>query len=122
MGLSEGVFDTNILIDFLREVPGAQAELTGYTNCYISQITWIEVMAGIQPHEDAKVRSFLSGFEVLSISERVIEEAVIVRREGRLKLPDAIILATAIAHNLILVTRNTRDFPTGPRIRVPYQL
>ena len=42
---------------------------------------------------------------------------------SRVKLPDAIILATAQSAASILVTRNTRDFPVGPPgIRVPYKL
>ena len=36
-----------------------------------------------------------------------------MRRERRIKLPDAIILATAEIENRLLITRNTRDFPAG---------
>jgi predicted nucleic acid-binding protein len=40
-----------------------------------------------------------------------------------MKLPDAVILATARTHGLPLLTRNTRDFPAGdPTILVPYTL
>jgi predicted nucleic acid-binding protein len=53
----------------------------------------------------------------------VAEEAVRIRRQRRLKLPDAIILATARVHGLVLVTRNTKDFdPADPAIRIPYAL
>jgi hypothetical protein len=46
-----------------------------------------------------------------------------VRRERRLKLPDAIILATAETADRLLITRNTRDFPANdPGIRIPYRL
>jgi predicted nucleic acid-binding protein len=41
----------------------------------------------------------------------------------RLKLPDAVILATAEESGCILVTRKTRDFPANdPRIRFPYRI
>ena len=44
-----------------------------------------------------------------------------IRKKTRLKLPDAIILATARVHGLLLVTRNHRDFPKRePDIRIPY--
>jgi predicted nucleic acid-binding protein len=44
-----------------------------------------------------------------------------LRREIRLKLPDAIILASARANGLLLVTRNHRDFPRKDSdIRIPY--
>jgi predicted nucleic acid-binding protein len=41
----------------------------------------------------------------------------------RLRLPDAIILATAQVEGCNLLTRNTRDFsPSWPEIRVPYSI
>jgi predicted nucleic acid-binding protein len=44
-----------------------------------------------------------------------------VRRIRRIKLPDAIIWASAQEHGRILVTRNIKDFPaTEPGVRVPY--
>ena len=52
----------------------------------------------------------------------VTEQAVALRREHRIRLPDAIIWATARASGALLVTRNTKDFPANdPGIRVPYQ-
>ncbi len=51
----------------------------------------------------------------------VAREAVALRKASRLKLPDALILATARVHGLLLVTRNHRDFsPSEPDVRVPY--
>ena len=48
--------------------------------------------------------------------------AVELRRERRLRLPDAIIWATARCAGCLLVTRNTGDFPEDePDVRVPYQ-
>ena len=44
-----------------------------------------------------------------------------IRRDRRVKLPDAVIWATARAESALLVTRNTKDFPRDdPGIRVPY--
>ena len=61
------------------------------------------------------------GFGRVEIMEAVAEQAVQLRREHRLRLPDAIILASARVEQCLLVTRNTRDFkPAGPDIRVPY--
>ena len=46
-----------------------------------------------------------------------------LRRERRLKLPDALIWATARRHGSLLVTRNTKDFPKDdPGVRVPYSI
>lgn len=51
------------------------------------------------------------------------ESAVQIRRAQRIRLPDAIIWATAQVHDATLVTRNTKDFPPSqPGIRLPYTL
>ena len=51
------------------------------------------------------------------------KRAVQLRKTKRIKLPDAIIWATAQVHQCLLVTRNTRDFDVNePGVRVPYAL
>ncbi len=116
-------FDTNILIDYLNAVPEARAELRRYTEKAISIITWIEVMVGAEVGLEQATRSFLSSFEVVAVNERVAERAVGLRRSRRIKLPDAVIWATAQAQGALLVTRNTKDFPhDDPGIRAPYSL
>jgi predicted nucleic acid-binding protein len=51
----------------------------------------------------------------------VAERAFTLRRDRKLKVHDATILATAQVAGLLLVTRNTRDFsPSDPQIRIPY--
>ena len=45
-----------------------------------------------------------------------------LRQEYKLKLPDAIILATAQLHRLELITRNTKDFAGIPGVVTPYEI
>ncbi len=122
----EGVialFDTNILIDYLSGVPAARREMERYDNIAISVITWMEVMAGVLPEHETKTRVFLHEFCNLAITPEVADRAVHLRREWKIKLPDAIILATAEVDGRLLVTRNTKDFPADyPGVRVPYRL
>jgi predicted nucleic acid-binding protein len=120
MGLGGAVFDTNILIDFLNDQVMAREEFDRSTRHCISQVTWIEVMAEVTAGSEAAARVFLGTFEILGLTTEVAEQAVLLRRSRRHKLPDAMILATALSHNLIFVTRNTRDFQEGPMIRIPY--
>lgn len=117
------VFDTNIVIDALNGVADSDAEYRRYARVLISHITWMEVMAGVREHEDA-VRDFLaSQFVVVPLDDAIAELAVQLRRTHRLRLPDAIIWATAKAHEAVLVTRNTKDFSAHQEgIRVPYRL
>jgi predicted nucleic acid-binding protein len=115
------VIDTNILVDYLQGVPDAANELAAYGTPAISVISWIEVMVGSSPQTEPSVRAFLASFEQFPVSERVSELAVQLRKSTRIKLPDALIWATAQANGCLLVTRNTRDFdPKSPGVRVPY--
>jgi predicted nucleic acid-binding protein len=116
------VFDTNILIDYLNGNPDANAELHRYQDRYISRIVWMEVLCGVfgRPQEQI-TRQFLHSFTVTELDSTIAEEAIQIRRQFRLKLPDAIVLATARFHQCKLVTRNTKDFDSNwPEVHVPY--
>lgn len=117
------LFDTNILIDYLNAVPQSRAELQRYNEKAISIINWMEVMAGADLKIEAATRLFLGGFEVITIDRRIAERAVSLRRSRRIKLPDAVIWATAQVQGMLLATRNTKDFPgDDPGVRAPCAL
>jgi predicted nucleic acid-binding protein len=119
----KALFDTNILIDFLNAAPQARDELARYEGKSISVITRIEVMVGASAEVEAPTRDFLRDFALIELDESVAERAVALRRQHRIKLPDAIVWASAQVHGLLFVTRNTKDFPDGePGIRMPYRL
>ena len=122
--MSEYVFDTVILIDALRDVDQAKRELLAQKRRWISRITWAEVMAAARPDEDSAPEDFLRYFSVIEVSEEIGRRAALIRSQQRtIKLPDAIIWASAQTSGRILVTRNTRDFPARmPGIRIPYTL
>jgi predicted nucleic acid-binding protein len=117
----KALFDTNILIDYLNAIPEAREELNRYTERAISIVTWMEVMVGAEGRLEAPTRSFLDGFETIGLDARIAERAVSLRREHRIKLPDAVTWASAQVNGMLLVTRNTKDFPAGdPGVRAPY--
>ena len=117
------LFDTNILVDYLNGIPDARGEIARYEQPLISLITWMEVLAGTTAAEETKVRAFLGRFGCKGIDHAVAERAVVYRQERRIKLPDAIIAATAYTESALLVTRNTKDFPEHePGVRIPYVL
>ena len=119
----KALFDTNVLIDYLNGIDAAAQELGRYASKAISLITWMEVMAGAAPEEEAAVRAWLQSFEVLALDEATAERAVAIRKARRIRLPDAVIWATAQVHERLLVSRNTKDFPeTEPGVRLPYVL
>lgn len=118
------LIDTNILIDYLGGIDAARNELSRHDDPAISAITWMEVMVGAGDEREAThLRWFLSGFTRVPIDDEVSELAVVVRREHRIHLPDAIIWASARRIGGVLVTRNTKDFPADdPGVRVPYSI
>ena len=121
----KALLDTNILIDYLNGIDAARIEISRYTQPGISPITWMEVMAGVATAADDEpvVRQFLAGFQQISINQDIAERAVAIRRQHRLRLPDAIIWGSAQSENALLVTRNSKDFPPDePGVRVPYKL
>ena len=64
---------------------------------------------------------FLRDFRVVEVTRGVAREAIEIRRAHRVKLPDAVIWASARAESALLVTRNTKDFPKDqPGVRMPY--
>lgn len=119
----KALFDTNILIDYLNGIPEAKAELALYKDQAISIITWMEVQIGTEPQEQTQVDKFLLQFSILPVDAQVSVQAVALRKQKRIKLPDAIIWATAQVDNRLFVTRNSKYFSaTNPGVRIPYVL
>lgn len=119
----KALFDTNILIDYLNGNADADAELSRYPVRLISIVTWMEVLAGPMASEEEAdvVEMFLRDFTVVAVSRPIARAATDIRRSRRVRLPDAIIWATAEAESALLVTRNTKDFPAdAPGVRIPY--
>jgi predicted nucleic acid-binding protein len=118
------LFDTNILVDYLNGVGKARDEIALHQEKAVSVITWAEVLVGARDTGDEQaIRAFLATFEVADVDVSVAAEAVRLRRERRLRLPDALIWATARRRGALLITRNTKDFPKDdPGVRVPYVL
>ncbi|WP_051335333.1 PIN domain-containing protein [Methylocapsa acidiphila] len=68
-------------------------------------------------------RDFLSGFEIIGVDERIAARAVGLRRRHKIKLPDAVIWASARDRAMLLVTHDVKNFPSGdPGVRIPYAL
>ncbi len=119
----KALLDTNILFDFLRGIPAAREEMARYEDRAISIVTWMEVMVGAPAALDSRTRDFLSGFELVELDAAVAERAVRLRRENRMKLPDAIVWASAQVRSMLLVTRDEKGFPADdPGVRIPYRV
>jgi Predicted nucleic acid-binding protein, contains PIN domain len=118
----KAVFDSDVLIDFLQGVPAARAELARYRRPLCSIVSFMELLAGARDEAERKAaEALLASLGRVELTEAVARRAVELRRSLRLKLPDAVVLASAETEGCILVTRNTHDFPANdPRVRFPY--
>ncbi len=109
------LLDTNAVIDFLegRLPPMGKAYMNTVVNAIpiISIITKIELL-GFNGTETAMTltEDFVSVSILLGVSSEVVDRTILLRRQYKIKLPDAIIAATALVHNLTLVSRNYDDF------------
>jgi predicted nucleic acid-binding protein len=114
------LIDTNILIDAqTRKLPEhGIAFLTDVINrdFTISFITYIEFLG--YKHATPAMEEFISLAQMIEINKPIIDMTIVLRKSIRIQLPDAIIAATALTHNLTLVTRNVADFQTIKQLTV----
>lgn len=106
------LYDTNILIASLR---GDHTVIRALRNAnpplYISVITTIEILAlpKLSKSEIVTIQDFLFTFVTIAVDERLAQEAAVLCRKFKLKVPDSIIAATAMYLHVPLVTRD-KDF------------
>ena len=117
--------DTNIIIDFLKNRPAAINELEriGTKNLCVSVVTQAELIFGALNKADlAFILKGISGLSVLPVEPTIGAAAVSLMVQfslsHRLALPDALIAATALHHDLPLYTLNLKDFRYIPGLRL----
>lgn len=119
------LLDSVIVIDHLNNIALATAFLKSHGSaCALSVITRAEVLAGLDAAAEPLARELLDLFPTLPLTVETADVAAQLRRQRHLKLPDALQAALALQHDLMLVTRNTRDFRPGGEVKVltPYRL
>lgn len=106
--------DTDLFIDHLR---GAAELQPGKHRLHYSVVTRAELFAASSA--TAQVALVLAPFRELVVDRDVAERAGRIKRENHLRMPDALIAATALEHGLSLATRNRKDFApvSGLRLR-----
>jgi len=117
------VFDTALVIDYLRGVKRALEAFGQFPDRAITVGTWVEVMSEAPSRLEPQTREFLRGFERLAINEAIADRALaLVQQHDRLSIQQALAWGTAQINNSVYVTI---DFPrlTAPdaTVYIPYR-
>lgn len=124
------LIDSNVIIDYTSlRIPKSGSDFVEnlFDNDFlISVATKIEVLGfNDLPEKLLTMEEFINTANSLSLNENITNQTIQLRRTyKKLKLGDAIIAATALVHNLILITRNISDFKNIDDLQVvnPYNL
>ncbi len=116
MGTREFLIDTNAVIDFpagrLPESSMKFIERLTETKAVLSVITKIELLVffNLGNEDEAVINAYISGVVIIGVPELVVSQTFLLKRRYKIKLPDAVIAATARCYNLKRVTQSTSDF------------
>ena len=115
------LIDTNTVIDYLdNKLNNKAEELIETIEAQLSVVSRIELLvwSKASTQQLAILNSFIEASIVYNLEESIILKTIEIRKEHRLKLPDAIIAATALVYDLTLITRNTADFKIIPNLKI----
>lgn len=123
------IFDTSILIDFLRKNENAKRVLqkveNGEIKGYISSITEAELFSGKESLDENKkkaINDLIKLFEKILPNNEIARRAGELRRDCNISLLDCIIASTALFQNAKIWTKNIDDFKRIKQVEVeePY--
>lgn len=109
----EGVAGSDPAVTALQEA--VESEWVGY-----SAITRLELFGypALTPEEERALSVTIEQFEDVAVTHAIIDQAIQLRRTNRIKVPDAIIAATAVVMDAVLITRNENDFKVSEKLEV----
>jgi len=114
------ILDSNVIIDLIgKKLPIQTIEIIGSNYMVSSDISRIEVLGFlISKLEEESFNSFFNDLQLIGLTERVVLKSIEIRKFKKIKLGDAIIAATALVHDLTLITRNLNDFKGIEKLKI----
>jgi len=123
------LIDTNAVIDYLgKKLPAASMDfMSGIINAVpnISVVTKIEVLGFNAPDEHYQLLvNFMNDAAIFGLTDSIVDTTIDIRKKHKTKLPDAIIAATALVYDMVLISRNVSDFKSIGSLKLvdPYKL
>lgn len=120
----EYLIDTNVVTKYFEESLSEHGlslidTVLASSESYISVITRIELYSFVPKNLDLliPIQSFIDSCEEFSLSEPIVQKTIELRKLHKIKLPDAVIAATALSFDLILLSDNDSDFGKIPNLR-----
>jgi toxin FitB len=110
------LLDTNIVIYYCNGTMTQKANDFLQTEVdkgiYISVVTEIETLGhnSVLEYEAIVNKAFISSSILVELTRDVVEKTIEIKKLRKMKLPDAIIAATALVHDFTLISRNDGDF------------
>ncbi len=111
------IFDTNILVYMSKNILKIENLISADIKPSISIISQIEALGfPFASHQDQfYMQAICSFYNVIPLSDLIASETIDLRKKYRIKLPDAVIYATALIENVPLLTNNIKDFKSIDR-------
>ena len=107
-GSSQVILDSNIIIYLSQKKLSIDEVFEDNKDYCISLVTYMEILSYNFPSkkEEEFVRKLLSLFKIIDITKTIAKEVISLKKKRKIKLPDAIIVATAIVKNAVLYTND----------------
>jgi len=117
------LIDSNVIVNYTSEK--FHKEAMSFLADVIDEIPKISVITKIETlswhstiiQEEVSVKSFINSSNVIALSDNIVEKCIEIRRNCKIKTPDAIIAATAIVNDFTLLTSDS-DFNRIPNLKV----
>jgi len=112
MSGNKGLLDSNVIIDASKGIVSIQDIVNEYDYLYTSIISYVETLGfNFSDNEEKEiVIKIINSLEIINLSKEIADTAIGYRKRKKIKLPDALVLATAKNINADLITSDILDF------------
>jgi len=120
-GSSKVLLDSNIVIYLSQKKLSINEVFEANKEYYISLVTYMEILSYNFPskEEEEFIQKLLSLFKIIDITKTIALEVISLKKKRKIKLPDAIIVATALVERAILYT-NDKQLHSVENLNIRY--